>query len=126
MAVVKSRKFPTKGNVAQHVKILLIYCLPGHWLMSLEVAMLLLCESPTCIYVILGCHSVAGRVLKGNGYGRDLTSCFLLKLYRPFQVGVASRLATAIHVAMLTPIIYDNSYSLNESNLKYESYRPYD
>ena len=45
--------------------------------------------------------------------------------YRLFQVGVASRLATAIYVAMVTPIFYDNSYSLNDSNLKYESYRPY-
>ena len=47
------------------------------------------------------------------------------QLYRPFHVGVASRLATAIYVAMVTPILYDNSYSLNDSNLKYESYRPY-
>ena len=45
--------------------------------------------------------------------------------YRPFQVGVASRLATAIYVAMVTPILYDNSYSLNDSNLKYESYQLY-
>ena len=45
--------------------------------------------------------------------------------YRPFHVGVASRLATAIYVAMVTPILYDNFYSLNDSNLKYESYRPY-
>ena len=44
-----------------------------------------------------------------------------------FQVGVASRLATAtaIYVAMVTPILYNNSYSLNDSNLKYESCRPY-
>ena len=45
--------------------------------------------------------------------------------YRPFHMGVASRLPTAIYVAMVTPILYDNSYSLNDSNLKYESYRPY-
>ena len=45
--------------------------------------------------------------------------------YRPFHVGVASRLATAIYVAMVTPILYGNSYNLNDSNLKYESYRPY-
>ena len=38
---------------------------------------------------------------------------------------VASWLATAIYVAMVTPILYDNSYSLNDSNLKYESYQPY-
>ena len=38
---------------------------------------------------------------------------------------VASRLATAIYVAMVTPIFSDNSYSPNDSNLKYESYRPY-
>ena len=43
----------------------------------------------------------------------------------PFHVGVVSRLATAIYVAMVTPILYDNSSSLNDSNLKYESYRPY-
>ena len=36
-----------------------------------------------------------------------------------------SRLATAIYVAMVTSILYDNSYSLNDPNLKYESYRPY-
>ena len=46
-------------------------------------------------------------------------------LYRPFHVGVASRLTTAIYVAMVTPILYDNSYNLNDSNLKYESYWPY-
>ena len=34
-------------------------------------------------------------------------------------------LTTAIYVAMVTPILYDNSYSLNDSNLKYESYRLY-
>ena len=45
--------------------------------------------------------------------------------YRPFHMGVASRLATDIYVAMVTPILYDNSYSLNDSNLKYESYQPY-
>ena len=44
---------------------------------------------------------------------------------RPFHMGVASRLATAIYVAMVTPILYDNSYSPNDSNLKYESYQPY-
>ena len=49
----------------------------------------------------------------------------LVRMYRPFQVGVASRLATAIYAAMVTPILYDNSYSLNDSNLKYESYWPY-
>jgi len=31
-------------------------------------------------------------------------------------------LATAIYVAMVTPSLYDNSYNLNDSNLKYESY----
>ena len=40
-------------------------------------------------------------------------------------MGVASRLPTAIYVAMVTPILYDNSYSLNDSNFKYESYQPY-
>ena len=40
-------------------------------------------------------------------------------------MGVASRLATANYVAMVTPILYDNSSSLNDSNLKFESYRPY-
>ena len=44
---------------------------------------------------------------------------------RPFHMGVVSRLATAIYVAMVTPILYDNSSSLNDLNLKYESYRPY-
>ena len=45
--------------------------------------------------------------------------------YRPYAGGVASRLATAIYVAMVTPILYDNFYSPNDSNLKYESYQPY-
>ena len=40
-------------------------------------------------------------------------------------MGVASRLATIIYVAMVMPILYDNSYSLNNSNLKYESYLLY-
>ena len=39
-------------------------------------------------------------------------------------MGVASRLATAIYVAMVTPILYDNS-TLNDSNLKFKSYWPY-
>ena len=45
--------------------------------------------------------------------------------YRPYAGGVASRLATAIYVAMVTPILYDSSYSPNGSNLKYESDWPY-
>ena len=32
-------------------------------------------------------------------------------------MGVASRLATVIYVAMVLPILYDNSYSPNNSNL---------
>jgi len=40
-------------------------------------------------------------------------------------MGVASRLATVIYVAMVMPILYDNSYGPNNSNLKYESYRLY-
>ena len=46
-------------------------------------------------------------------------------LYRGYAVGVASRLATVIYVAMVMPILYDNSYSPNNSNLKYESYQLY-
>ena len=49
----------------------------------------------------------------------------LCELYRPFHVGVVSRLATAVYVAMVTPILYDNYSSLNGSNLKYKSYRRY-
>ena len=45
--------------------------------------------------------------------------------YRSFSGGVASWLATAIYVAMVTPILYDNSYSPNDSNLKYGSCQPY-
>ena len=45
--------------------------------------------------------------------------------YRPYAGGVASRLATDIYVAMVKPILNDNSYSPNDSNLKYESYQPY-
>ena len=84
------------------MKILLIYSLPGRRPMSFEVAMLLLCESPTCIYVILGCHSMAGRVLKGNGYGKDHTSCFLLKPYTKVQYHATAMLlqcSLAIHLA---------------------------
>ena len=33
-------------------------------------------------------------------------------------MGVASRLATTIYVAIATPILYDNLYSPNDSNLK--------
>ena len=40
-------------------------------------------------------------------------------------MGVASRLATVIYVAMVMPILYDNSYSTNNSNLKYKSYLLY-
>ena len=43
---------------------------------------------------------------------------------RGYAVGVASRLATVIYVAMVMTILYDNSYSPN-SDLKYESYRLY-
>ena len=35
-----------------------------------------------------------------------------------FSGGVASVLATAIYVTMVIPILYDNSYSPNDSNLK--------
>ena len=39
---------------------------------------------------------------------------------------MASRLATAIYVAMVTSILYDNSYNRNDSNLtECESYRSY-
>ena len=56
-----------------------------------------------------------------------VASCprYSVMTYGPFHVGVASRLATAIYVAMVTPILYDNSSSLNDSNIKYESYWPY-
>ena len=56
-----------------------------------------------------------------------LTDSSLLKLLanRGSVVGVASRLATIIYVAMVMPVLYDNSYSPNNSNLKYESYRLY-
>ena len=55
----------------------------------------------------------------------DVFTVELAQVYGPFHVGVASRLATAIYVAMVTPILYDNSFSLNDSHLKYESYWPY-
>ena len=45
--------------------------------------------------------------------------------YGPFSESVASRLGTAIYVAMVTPTLYDNSYGPNNSILKYESYQPY-
>ena len=48
-----------------------------------------------------------------------------VEIYRPYAGGVASRLATAIYVAMVTPILYDTSYSPIDSNLKCESYRLY-
>ena len=41
---------------------------------------------------------------------------------RGYAMGVASRLVTVIYVAMVMLILYDNSYSLNNSNLKYKSY----
>ena len=41
---------------------------------------------------------------------------------RPYPGGVASRLATVTYVVMVMPILYDNSLSPNNSNLKYESY----
>ena len=53
------------------------------------------------------------------------TVVYTMKFNRPYAVGAASRLATAVYVAMVTPILYDNSYSPNDSNLKYESYQPY-
>ena len=34
-------------------------------------------------------------------------------LYRPYPGGVASRLPTIVYVAMIMPILYDNSYSPN-------------
>ena len=46
----------------------------------------------------------------------DRQASFHRLQYRPFHVGVASRLATATYVAMVTPILYDNSSSLNDSN----------
>ena len=47
-------------------------------------------------------------------------SLFQFFLYRPFSGGVASWLATAIFVSMVTPILYDNFHGPNDSNLKYE------
>ena len=39
------------------------------------------------------------------------------EIYRPFAGGVASKLAIAIYAAMVTPILYDNSYT-QISNMK--------
>ena len=45
------------------------------------------------------------------------------KPYKPYPGSVASRLATVIYVSsMVMSILYDNSYSPNDSNLKYEIY----
>ena len=52
------------------------------------------------------------------------TSKKLSKVALAFSGSVASSLAT-IYVAMLTPILYDNSHSPNDANLKYESYQPF-
>ena len=41
---------------------------------------------------------------------------------RPYPGGVTSKLATIIYGAMVMPIQYDNSFSPNNSNLKYECY----
>ena len=38
---------------------------------------------------------------------------------RPYPGVVASMLATVIYVGMVMPILYDNSYSPNDSNFKY-------
>ena len=38
-------------------------------------------------------------------------SIWLAKKYRPYPGGVASRLVTDIYVAMVMPVLYDNSYS---------------
>ena len=59
-----------------------------------------------------------------SGHGMLIIN-FMHTVYRPFSGGVASWLATVIYVAMVTPILYDNSCSPNDSNLKYESYQPY-
>ena len=37
--------------------------------------------------------------------------------YRGYAMGVASRLATVIYVAMVMPILYDNSYGPNNSKV---------
>jgi len=42
--------------------------------------------------------------------------------YRSYLGGVASRLAIVIYVAMVMPILPGNSYSPNDSKLKYASY----
>ena len=67
----------------------------------------------------------AQNVLEGLNCSPMSNTLFICMEYRPFHVGVASTLATAIYVAMVTPILYDNSSSLNDSNLNYESYQPY-
>ena len=41
-------------------------------------------------------------------YNMDVDAGHVVFVYRPFHVGVASRLATAIYVARVTPILYDN------------------
>ena len=86
-----------------------------------------------CITTVTQCHNIVRSVTMSLSvvapiYGITLQTerlCRKILLYRPFYVGVASRLATDIYVAMVTPILYDNSHSLNYSNLKYESYPPY-
>ena len=71
------------------------------------------------------------RIVKGTDNRLPSRSVSILRsshisvLNRGYAVGVASRLATVIYVAMVMPILYDNSYSPNNSNLKYESYRLY-
>ena len=47
------------------------------------------------------------------------------RVKRQVRNALAASAADAIYVAMVTPILYDNSHSPNDSNLKYESYRPY-
>ena len=66
----------------------------------------------------------SGTPLNGHPSTAD-TSILKQLLNRGYAVGVASRLATVIYVAMVMPILYDNSYSPNNSNLKYESYWVY-
>ena len=72
-----------------------------------------------CMPTIIHTHS-ACMIYSIFSLQNDIAVLVIQSQYRPFSGGVVSRLATAIYVAMVTPILHDNSYGQKTqiSNMK--------
>ena len=58
------------------------------------------------------------KITVGLGFVATLLPIYTFCMNGPYPGDVASRLATIVYIAMVMPILYDNSYSPNDTNLK--------